>query len=308
MNEQIIFLCVSALIGLILSLILGAAGLPLVGAIPLLQPPKRVKVFRDKFGQQTATLALLLGLTGLVALALSGVFLHLRYPDVTAFWLAWPLPALPLAGCLLGAGALACVYRATWQGMKDRRAVHAALGMAATFLAWAFGYLAVTFFRHFVLSPTPPAPDRAFFLPPLDSSAWLLLPQLLAVSLSQAGALATLYCILRRNKDDFGRDYYTYALKLGSKWAVAATAGAMACQAALLARLWPVARELPTRPLIFWTSATAMGALALAAILWILVIRNQHPLRLKLHLVTAWALGWVCLSGLSAAYCSIFMG
>lgn len=308
MNEQIIFFCVSALFGLILALALGAAGLPLAGATPLMNPPKRVKVFRDKFGQQTATLALLLGLVGLAALTLSGVFLYIRFPDVTAFWLALPLPALPLGGCLIGAGALACVFRASWQSMKDRRSAHASLGIAATGFAWAFGYLTVASFRHFVLSPTPPTPDLAFFLPPMDSSAWLLLPLLFAVSLTQAGALATLYCISRRNKDDFGRDYYTYALKLGAKWAVMASAAAMAFQGALLAKLWPIARELSARPLIFWLSATAFGALVLAAILWLLVIRNQHPLRLKLHLVTAWVLSWVCLAGLAAVYSRIFMG
>ncbi len=293
---------------MIMALVLAAASLPLAGAIPLVRPPKRVKVFRDKFGQQTATLALLLGLCGLAVLALSGVFLHLRFPDVTAFWLALPLPALPLAVCLLVAAALTCVFRASWQSMKDRRTLHASLGIAATVAAWIFGYLAVAFFRHFVLSPTQPGPDLALFLPPADSSAWLLVPLTLSLSLTQAGALATLYCILRRNKDDFGRDYYTYALKLGSKWALSASAAAMACQGALLAKLWPVARELPARPLIFWSSATALGALALAAILWILVIRNQHPLRLKLHLVVAWVLSLVCLVGLSAAYTRIFMG
>jgi len=307
-NEQIIFLSFSALAGLILALALGAAGLPLASATPLVKPPKRVKVFRDKFGQQAATLALLLGVAGLAALASAGVVLHYRFPDVTAFWLAWPLPALPLAGCLLGAGVLTSIYRAAWQGMKNRRALHASLGLAASVLAWAFGYLALAFFRHFVLSPTQLTSDMAFFLPPADSCAWLLLPLLFALSLSQAGALVTLYCILRRNKDDFGRDYYTYALKLGAKWALPAAAAAMACQAGLLAKLWPLVRDLPARPLIFWSSATALGALALACILWILVIRNQTPLRLKLHLITAWVLSWVGLSGLCAAYARIFLG
>lgn len=308
MNEQIVFLSVSALTGLILALVLGAAGLPLASATPLLNPPKRVKVFRNKFGQQAATLTLLLGMAGVAGLAAAVFFLHVRFPDVTAFWLAWPLPALPLAGCLLGAGVLASIFRAAWQGLTDHRRLHAALGMAATLLAWAAGYFVLAFFRHFVLSPTQPTSDVAFFLPPPDSSAWLLLPLMIALSLSQAGALATLYCIHRRDKDDFGRDYYTYALKIGAMWALPASVAAMACQAALLVKLWPVARALPVRQIIFWSSATAFGALALACILWILVIRNPNPLRLKLHLITAWVLSWVCLSGLCAAFTRVFMG
>jgi hypothetical protein len=307
-NENLLFAAVTALACLPLSLALASAGLPLASAALLLNPPKRVKVFRDKYGQQTATFCLLTGLLSVACLGAAAGFMPSVFPAAASFWLGWPLPLAPLAVLLVLAAGLSVAYRATWQTLKENRPIHAALGMAATACAWGLGYLFVSFARHFAVSPADPAADPALFLPPLASASWVLLPCLLALSLAMAGAAAPLYLIHRREKDDFGRDYYNYALKMASKWAMGGSLAAVASQAGLFAMLWPVVRDMPIRASFFWGEAVALAAFAMAGLLWTMVIKNQNPLRLKLHCVAGYLLAVAGLSGMAVAVARFFFG
>ena len=307
-SEHYLFAAITALVCLPLSLALAAAGLPVTSAVLLVNPPKRVKVFRDKYGQQTATLCLVSGLVAALGLGGGGAAIQLNFPAVASFWLDWPLPTGPLAAALVLAAGLALVYRAAWQSLKDNRLAHAIIGCSATLAAWGFGYLFVAFLRHFTLSAVEPGWDPAFFLPPLNSASWPLLVLCTALSLALAGAYATLYLIYRRDKDDFGRDYYNFALKLASKWALFSTLAALAASAGLFALIWPVVRDLPVRPAFFWGEGLALVSFFMACTLWALVIRNQNPLRLKLHCITACLLAFTGLAGLMFASFKYFFG
>ncbi|WP_243311620.1 hypothetical protein [Fundidesulfovibrio agrisoli] len=308
MSELTLFAALTALVCLPLCFALAAAALPLTSAALLFNPPKRVKVFRDKYGQQTSTSCLLCGLVAVLGLVGGALALQSLAPASAAFWLGWPLPLLPLCAGLAVSAALAVVYRAVWQNLKDNRPLHSAIGVAATLAAWALGYLFVSFFRHYVLSPLQPSEDPFLFIPPLDSVAWLLLPAALGMSLALAGSVGTLYLIHRRDKDDFGRDYYNYGLKMGSRWSIAGAALAVASAAVAAVRLWPSVRDLPVRPVFFWGEAVFLCALAMAAILWGLVLRNQNALRLKVHLVAAFALSWLALSAQALVNLRFFLG
>lgn len=307
-NEHYLFAAFTALVCLPLSLALAAAGLPVTSAVLLVNPPKRVKVFRDKYGQQTATLCLLAGLAAAVGIGGGAVLVQKNFPAVASFWLGWPLPVMPLAAALVLAAGLALVFRAAWQALKDKRLAHAAIGCASTAAGWSFGYLFLAFLRHFVLSTAEPGADPSFFLPPLESASWLLFALSLPLSLALAGAYSTVYLIYRRDKDDFGRDYYNFALKLASKWALFSTFAALAALAGIFARIWPLVRDLPVRPFFFWGEGVAVMSLLMACTLWGLVIRNQNPLRLKLHCVAACLLAVTGLSGLMYANLKYFIG
>lgn len=308
MSENVLFAAIMALVSLPLSIALAASGLPLTSALLLLNPPKRVKVFRDKYGQQTATLCLLAGIVGSAGLACGAVAIGAQFPAAASFWLGWPLPAAPLAAVLALCAVLAVIFRATWQALKDKRAVHAAIGLSATASAWILGYLFLSFLRHFSAIPTDPSADPFLFLPPGASSAWPLLPWVLGLSLAMAGALSPLYLIYRRDKDDFGRDYYSYALKLAAKWATFSTLASLACQAGLFAILWPLVRDLPIRPAFFWGEAAALVCFIMACLLWGLVLKSQNPLRLKLHCLAAFVLAVLGLAGVTASYARFFLG
>ncbi len=308
MSELYILTAVSALACLPLSLALAAAGLPLTSASLLFSPPKRVKIFRDKYGQQTATFCLLAGMAACLGLAGGLAALRALLPGAAAFWLDMPVPLYVMAGGVLVCGGLAAAYRALWQSMKDNRPAHAALGLGATLCGWALGYCFVVFFRHFVVSASQPEADPALFLPPLASYAWFLLPQALLLSLGMAGAWAATYLIYRREKDDFGRDYYGYSLKLACRWALLGCAAALAVQAAMAVSLWPLVRDLPIRPVFFWSQAASCAATLLACALWVMVARSQNPMRLKLHCFAGCALAWLGLTGNMAACARFFLG
>jgi len=306
-SENVLYAAIMALVSLPLSIALAASGLPLTSALLLLNPPKRVKVFRDKYGQQTATLCLLAGIVSVVGLACGAAVIKIQFPAAGSFWLGWPLPTAPLAIVLVICAVLAIIYRATWQALKEKRAVQASIGVSATAAAWILGYLFVSFLRHFAATPSDPSTDPFLFLPPAVSYAWLLLPWVLGISLAMAGALSPLYLIYRRDKDDFGRDYYGYALKMAAKWATFSTLAALACQAGLFAILWPVVRDLPIRPSFFWGEGLGLVCLVMACLLWGLVLKNQNPLRLKLHCVAAFFLTVAGLAGVLASYAKFFL-
>ena len=308
MSDIILFVVLTALCCLPLALLFAAAGLPLTSAMLLFSPPKRVKVFRDKFGQQTATLCLLTGLAALVCLAAAGFLLARTSPAIASFWFAWPLPLAPLTAGLALAGLLALVYRALWQTLKQKRPVHAAIGVVATLAAWAQGYLFITFFRHLVTIASAPGADPALFAAPPDSLAWILLPLVCALSLALAGAAASLYLTLRRNKDDFGRDYYNYALKLACKWALFSSLPALALHSWFFIRLWPAVRELPIAPLLLWSENAAGICLVLACLLWAAVLKAKNPLRLKFLCLCAAALAWLALAAMAVGSVKYFLG
>ena len=307
-NDLLAFMIVMALICLPLALALGAAGLPMSTAYLAINPPQRVKVLRDKFGQHGATLAIFLGMISLVCLGLTGLILSWKFPDWASFWLGWPLPLLPMSCCLGLAAILLCLYRATWHALRNKTLVRACLGLGSTAMGWIFSYLCLTAFRHFVVSAIAPTVDIDFFLPPIFSSTWLIWPQTLALSLCLAGGSSALYLIHRREKDDFGRDYYNYCLKLASKWACLALLAAVALQLTLAAMLWPQVKDLPVRGVFFWGQALSICASGLACLLWVEVMRSQTPLRLKLHLITAWVAVWLELSLVCGAYARVFLG
>lgn len=306
MSEHVLFAAVTALVCLPLSLALAASGLPLTSAALLLHPPKRIKVFRDKYGQQAASCCLLAGLVATLCMGGGAILIQGRFPAAASFWLDWPLPIVPIAAGLVVSAGLAVVYRAAWQTLKNNRAAHSAIGICATLAAWILGYLFLSFLRHFAVSSIDPSQDPALFVPPLDSAGWLFLPCALALSLAMAGASASLYLIYRRDKDDFGRDYYTYALKLASKWALFSTLAAVAVQAGLFAKLWPSVRDLPIRSVFFWGEGLALGSFALACLLWGLVLKSQNPLRLKLHCIVGFVLAWAGLAGMMAAWAKFY--
>ncbi|GAB6038739.1 hypothetical protein JCM15519_32980 [Fundidesulfovibrio butyratiphilus] len=308
MSEYTVFLATLALCCLPLTLALAASGLPALAASLCLRPPKRLKVFRDKFGQQTTTFALFAGLVALFALAGGALTLVSRLPDVALFWLGWPLPDAPLAGCLGGAALLLLVYRASWRSLAGARVLHSLLGILASLCGWVFGYLCLAALRHFLLSPTTPAAEQAYFLPEKTSAVWLMAPLTLLLSFASAAALGACYLIYRRDKDDFGRDYYNYVLKLCAKLALAATLLALGVQGGLCWKLWSLVHEMPIRPVFFWGQSLSGAFALLACLLWILVLRSKNPLRMKLHLVAGAVLFWSAVTGQLGGYGLFYLG
>jgi hypothetical protein len=261
-------------------LLAAMAAVPLVAAAAGLSPAKRTKIFRNKFGQQAATLALILLPLGLAAAAAAwyapkpaGLPLAALAGDFYRF--SW----LPAGIAAVGA-ALLLVYRAAWQPLKDRKALHAAIGFAASLAFFAALALTAGGVQAARTAQLPAAArlgalDLIFFTPPLA------VLELLLTAVAAALALCFLYLLARRKADDFGRDYYIYTVALCLRWAglpALVLAGLETWR--FLAGLALLGSAENLAPLLWlWPAAPVCALLAAAACF--AVSRSLTPLRFK---------------------------
>jgi hypothetical protein len=305
------------LYGVVASFILIAMGAPFVAAVCERLAVTRKRVFYDKLGMQLAAFALICGVGALpFPLALwvmdwagNWFYLYVKHPNI-------PLPEFSLtlaggasllaAGCYALALAFVIAYRASWKALKQHKGLHSFLGFTASLLGLLTIGLALLY-KRMALHDSGHGPASAYGVDALwralaeTSPASLLWPTLLVaalLSVSAAGGFGLVYLLLRRNTEDFGRDYYAFALKECSKWALIPTLVSMAGFGWLLVtqmgRLGPLA--LSNFKLVYLASGLVL--LLVAATAWAMVNRSQTPLRHKPSVV----LGCLCLPLALAAF------
>lgn len=113
---------------------------------------------------------------------------------------------------------------------------------------------------------------------------FLLLTALLFLSAASAGGLSLIWLVMRRNKDEYGRDYYTFAANWCGRW------GSIGAWGALI--LFAIAHWLVTG----WTSFSSdiyplemlSGIpLGISAVLWTAIALSKSPMRHKIGMVCA---------------------
>lgn len=183
--------------------------------------------------------------------------------------------ALPFFGSLALAG-----YDLGWKGAKQRKAMHFLLGCVANvpikYGYWALAGLGLLFFRDV-------GPDSPAFLPPWGSALWPLMALWLPLSLCLAAAVGQCYLLLRRDADDWGRDYYRFAAPFLAKWHMVCGLVVIAVLIWLYASLKGVFNlHLPQ---IFYAGLAGGACLGLAMTLSLLISLSEHPMRLKLSMI-----------------------
>jgi len=281
-----------------LGLALAAAGIPCVTSLAGLRKVKHLKIFIDKFGQQAATFALLGGLWTFLVLVASLAAVRFLLPDTAAHLLGIPLPLCAVLGPVLLGGLAFLSYRGMWQRLKTRKGLHAVVGLSATLLLWAALYGGLAAMRTQILRLPPAGADPAFLLPPGDSLFWRLLAEGLALSLGLAGTFTASWLVWRRDKDDFGRDYYNFTMRLSARLGFAGHAAAVAAMGWLVMGLLPLAGELTGR-LSVALGLYGTGTLLTLACLGVVMIQ-ENVLRHKAFLATAFLAAVVALAGLCA--------
>lgn len=287
------------LVALSLQLLLELSGLGAltVAAAAEVLAGTRKQVFLRKLAQQLSALAIwLLAYTLLSGGAMLGLLCSAA-PQALETWTRAPLLAAPLAGAFGLALLLGVIYRFTWKALKDRKALHRILGLGAAgsglaglglalaaklTLAWNPGLTPATFAALYIESPAP--------------VFWPLLAHTALWSLAGASGLGLVYLLLRRNRDDFGRDYYTFAVRHCCRWAALPALLQLGAAAALLAPAWA---GIP-RPMLGTATGLAAGGAAaavLAAILLFNVSRAEAPLRHKPAILGAVTLLAAALTG-----------
>ncbi|MCF8029644.1 MAG: hypothetical protein K9K39_01975 [Desulfohalobiaceae bacterium] len=252
------------------------------------------KKFWDKFGQQQSAMgakALILFLI----LIVPGIFWGSIQAGYSLGWDFYPgcrvfgVVLFPLLGGLLGMA----VYSASWVSLGHNKPLRRFLG-AVSLLGLLGGlYGCLNIFLAWTLFAWPQtAPLWGGAWVPATWAVWPAWAGVVLNGIGAAGAAGMGYLLLRREKDDFGRDYYRFALRGAAKWAMVLPLPAA------LGIGWAVLhpQDLSGYVLI----AMAVAAFAALALVWLSsrVLRNPHPLRLKGSVITVCILTWILDSAL----------
>ncbi len=179
--------------------------------------------------------------------------------------------ALPFFGTLV-----LIAYDLGWKGAKERRLVHFLLGCLAN-VPIKYGYWGLVLAALLFLRPV--SLDNPAFLPPWGSALWPLACLWLPLSLCLAASLGLCYLVVRREADDWGRDYYRHAAPFLAKWHLAGGVISLGMTVWLYASLKGVFNlHLPQ---IFYAGLAALGCLVLAMVLALILCNSENPMRLK---------------------------
>ncbi|WP_045210847.1 hypothetical protein [Desulfonatronovibrio magnus] len=261
------------------ALLLGcAAGFPALALLSEAAGILRKKVFMHKFAQQYARIGLLfvyaVTLAVAAAWAASHYILDFFLPDISGFWIEYEIFWDFSLYLSVIASVLMSIYYFTWKALSKIKALHMTIGILANICATAFLILlGWAFYRELLILPEI-APDLNSIFLPLAAQAFLL-------SLAAAAVTGMLYLLLRRSRDDFGRDYYRFALAFGARW------GIMFAALSPLTCLWlfMLMEDALTYDYIAIPGAVySLSLIIMAIILW-RISRSEQPMRNKLAII-----------------------
>ncbi|MYL84147.1 hypothetical protein GTA51_13520 [Desulfovibrio aerotolerans] len=281
-----------------LGLALAGAGIPLLTSLLGLSKVKRLKIFIDKFGQQAATFALLGGLWAFLVLAAALAGLAFLAPAKAPYYLGLPLPLAAVAGSILAGVAAFLTYRGSWQRLKTQKSLHGLIGLCATLLLWLAFAIGLAAARPMALG-LPPEVGLAFPLPPGNSIYWPMLVLGLLLSIGLAGTFTGAWLVWRRDRDDFGRDYYNFTMRLSARVGFVGHVLSLPVLVWLGLGLMPLAGELTT------ILSVALGLYGSGLLLTLaclgFIMPQENALRHKLLLAAAFFGSLMALTGLCAA-------
>lgn len=178
----------------------------------------------DKCSRQLALLGLILGW---LLLAGSRLWLYYNQPGIAASGGAGETQnfIMEISWLLLSMGVLlSSIFYSLWHVLKNMPILHATLGMISAvqncvalmvilFLFTVRGYATADAQAQNALA----LPD--IFPAALDAPIWSALCYSLPLILAMPGAWGSCWLLLRRRKDDFGRDYYNNMISWCCGWA-----------------------------------------------------------------------------------------
>ena len=289
LNEVLIWVrLASTSIVAVLLLAVGAA--PLIAAVSQHLAKARERIFYDKFAKQIAQMGLAIGLCTLPFTAGVWMVLYLQHPVANIPVLSHPLLSLPalLPFCIYVVGLMLCIVHAAnwnrWKGMRFLQSLFAWVAWLCMLVAGA-GLLTLkrtlnAYPDAFAVDPSLESYLSAVQTIPLQSSLWPFLALAVFGGLAAAGTLGTLYCLSRRDREDYGRDYYAFALKAASWWGacggVLAGAAAAGYMLLVMDRFAGLLQALPVQ-----TGLAAVVLLLVMALGLLTVASSATPLRRK---------------------------
>ncbi len=284
----------TALAALLLLLFAGFWGCPTISLVCELTGTLTKRIFLDKLALQMARLGTLIHLGVWAGGVASCLLVCSLYPPLLALSWQHALWLFPLLGLSLTGTILIVLVFTTWKHFKKaKKPLHIALGFAGLLCLKPLFWVSAMIIRfQFLAQNNQPVP----FLPPLDSTFWPLAIQWIFTVITLAAILGSIYLLIRRNRDDFGRDYYKFALQVCAKWAVFPLIGMVIACFWLAVLAFPQI-GFPAPPSLLAAIAIRAFSLMPCLIIWILLIRNPNPLRFKGMILTTGLLAWIFLLG-----------
>lgn len=271
---------------------LAAIGTPILAVILEITAKARKKVFYDKLAQQIAALSLILYL--LFILCMSGAVLYFtRQMPWLKDWFINPASPVMMFYITLGLSLLGLIpYKYSWKKLKKQKPLHVTLGIIGILGGISSIHVATvimkTFFSLQTASPTPIVPQVPFYTHFLELPgipALCLAGIYLIMAISFAATAGGLYLVLRRNKDNFGRDYYKFSLPVIAKWALIPTFAQLTAVIAILyymigSNTQLLYQNMPTAIAL----GTSLGLIILCCAIWIVTCKSETPMRHKIGL------------------------
>ncbi|WP_291323410.1 hypothetical protein [Desulfonatronospira sp.] len=245
------------------------AGIPAMSLLSYMTGIARKKVFTFKLARQFANLGLLFILAiSLACAALMGAS-HYYFPEAD-IWLKhhvfWESGIYFCLVSLLFFG----VYCLAWNFLGRFKWLHLLLGTVGVIACMLFaGMLIWAVWRELdPLSPVYPEPVSVF---------WPIMVQVYLLSAMAGSAMGLLYLLYRRNRDDFGRDYYRFSLGFTARWGVFfAVVSPLTC-----VWLYLVTREVFLPDHLILPGALFVLFMVPVVLLFVRIARSPHPLRNK---------------------------
>ena len=285
---------------------LAALGAPALAVAAEIQGRAQRKAFLDKFAQHVSVMGFGLLLLVLVVGGGGAVLAGMRFQEIMSRLHA---PGSPLYAFYAAMGLALLthgLYRCTW---KIAKGAHCGLGVLAALSSLAAIHASLPGLRGF--APLLSAEGRdmrlaALLFPGPGSPLWPCLMQYAALSLALAGGLALLFLLHRRDRDNYGRDYYAFSMRRAASWAAWSLVPALAVQPWILFSLEPELRALVLVSPVVMLWALALVVMLACLLLWMAVARSGSPMRLKGLMVVAGCGIWVFHSLLLAVAVNLF--
>lgn len=275
------------------SLLLSAALGPVLTAVSEFVSIRTRRGFYARIARQTAQMNLFLGIA---AALLVGAGSALIIRDEPAFLAPPYLFPLVLTGCAVVLTLLLLIaHVASWPAKGLPGAGHQTIGLAASLFALFSLFCGAGLVRRLLHSPpdfditlAPVQQLTLFFGIPADSFFWPLLAESVPLGLALVSSFACVWLCLMRDRQDYGRDYYAFALPYCAKWALVFTLLATVAGAFVFLESRKIMLpELSHDPSLLLDIASVVFPL-LGCLFWTLVIRSHHPMRHKIGVTLAW--------------------
>lgn len=292
-------------LAIVFSGLLAFAGLNFISAAAKIRAIMQRRATFDNCARQLAFLALILGwalLTG------SRIWLYLtgrsspEYANPADF-------ILELSWILLSIGVLLeSVYYILWRLLKKMSALHCTLGVISAIqncLALFAIILSIRYLKAASLAAT--AQNGLAYLLPASfySPFWEAVVYILPLIFALGAAYANIWLLVRRRRDDFGRDYYNSMLIWCCSWARNAWILVWLAYLAFISRNFFTLYQKGLLTNNILLHEVCLVALWLCpAILWGIVCKSQIALRHKLSLFTSFIIACAFALPLYRQFCS----